>query len=102
MPPTPILLNTTFGPVIQIGCGYDFTCALFQQGAVACWGSNQYGQLGIDSAASSESQMPPEFVPWNLTAPGTPPLLSFMLFAAMCTSSILAPVWMQLWQFGRD
>jgi alpha-tubulin suppressor-like RCC1 family protein len=73
MPPTPILLNSTYGPPIQIGCGADFTCALFQQGAVACWGDNTFGQLGIDSAVTSVSEMPPEFVPWNLTTPGTSP-----------------------------
>lgn len=36
-------------PVSQIAAGADFTCALFTDGKVRCWGSNYYGQLGIDT-----------------------------------------------------
>ena len=27
----------------------DYTCALFMNGSVACWGEDNYGQLGIGS-----------------------------------------------------
>ena len=30
----------------EVSCGRDFTCALLDDGTVACWGGNQEGQLG--------------------------------------------------------
>ncbi len=30
--------------------GYHHTCAKLDDGAVKCWGRNNYGQLGIDNA----------------------------------------------------
>jgi alpha-tubulin suppressor-like RCC1 family protein len=32
--------------VVRIDAGNDFTCALFDDSSVKCWGRNQYGQLG--------------------------------------------------------
>lgn len=34
------------GTVIQLAAGAVHTCALLMDGAVRCWGRNQYGQLG--------------------------------------------------------
>ena len=34
-------------PVVDIGGGDDFVCAVFQSGRVRCWGSNHAGQLGM-------------------------------------------------------
>lgn len=36
----------TGGKVVQVATGADFTCALYQEGNVRCWGYNAYGQLG--------------------------------------------------------
>ena len=33
--------------VRQVSAGSDFTCAALEDDNVRCWGSNQYGQLGI-------------------------------------------------------
>lgn len=33
--------------VQQVVTGYDFSCALMTDGTVRCWGSNDFGQLGI-------------------------------------------------------
>ncbi len=44
MAPTPVpsIRNAT-----AIATGFDFACALLEGGLVQCWGSNEYGQLGI-------------------------------------------------------
>ena len=35
---------------ISISTGNFHSCALLDDGSVKCWGSNQYGQLGIDNS----------------------------------------------------
>jgi alpha-tubulin suppressor-like RCC1 family protein len=35
-------------PVQALGLGVGFTCALLTGGALKCWGSDQYGVLGVD------------------------------------------------------
>jgi alpha-tubulin suppressor-like RCC1 family protein len=42
-PGTPIPLERD---AVAISAGYAHTCALLDDGRLACWGSNQYGQLG--------------------------------------------------------
>jgi alpha-tubulin suppressor-like RCC1 family protein len=38
--------------VVAIGAGGHSSCALFDDGAVRCWGANQYGQLGLGDTIS--------------------------------------------------
>ena len=33
-------------PAVAIEAGFDFTCALMDNGSIMCWGKNHYGQLG--------------------------------------------------------
>ncbi|HMJ11315.1 MAG TPA: hypothetical protein VK524_07890, partial [Polyangiaceae bacterium] len=40
------------GSVVQIAAGVAHTCALLTTGAVRCWGSNNYGELGYPSAGN--------------------------------------------------
>ncbi len=38
-----------------IAAGFDHTCAIVAGGSIKCWGRNDYGQLGIGSAAQQNS-----------------------------------------------
>lgn len=42
----------------QLEAGLEHACALTSSGAVLCWGSNTWGQLGINSPATTESSAP--------------------------------------------
>ena len=45
----PVAVTGLSSGVIALAAGYLHTCALTDTGAVLCWGSNSYGQLGIGS-----------------------------------------------------
>lgn len=45
--------------VTQLSAGGDHTCALFDDGAVYCWGRNDYGQLGLGVAQNIGDNEPP-------------------------------------------
>lgn len=40
------------GEVIQLACGGDHSCVLFDNGKVRCWGFGSYGQLGTQDDAN--------------------------------------------------
>ncbi|KAK7604754.1 hypothetical protein V9T40_005940 [Parthenolecanium corni] len=42
--------------VIEIACGGEFSVVLLNDGKVLTWGSNEFGQLGSNSTASSSSR----------------------------------------------
>jgi len=43
-------------PVSALAAGDDHTCAIFDSGALACWGRNQAGQLGLGDTVDRGSQ----------------------------------------------
>jgi len=40
--------SVTISGVLDIACGYEFTCAVLSYGVIACWGSNDAGQIGAN------------------------------------------------------
>ncbi|MCS7054743.1 MAG: hypothetical protein NZM18_00985 [Thermoflexales bacterium] len=44
--------------VVALAAGADYNCAVMSGGQVYCWGSNQYGQLGIGVATSTAYPTP--------------------------------------------
>lgn len=44
--PTPVPVFSLFSSAQGIACGGSFTCAQLSDGAIACWGNNDQGQLG--------------------------------------------------------
>jgi alpha-tubulin suppressor-like RCC1 family protein len=50
---TPSYVNLGTGrTAINVSAGYNFTCAILDNGTVKCWGNNDYGQLGVGDKIS--------------------------------------------------
>jgi alpha-tubulin suppressor-like RCC1 family protein len=47
----------TMGTLVQVAAGGNVSCALFQSGALYCWGANDRGQLG-PGASAAQSAVP--------------------------------------------
>jgi Alpha-tubulin suppressor and related RCC1 domain-containing proteins len=52
---TPVIvanIGTTLPKAVAVGLGLSHTCALLEDGRIACWGYNYYGQLGDGSTTN--------------------------------------------------
>lgn len=54
------MVATDFGMLVPaaLALGSSFGCALLDDGQVACWGDNGYGQLGVDPASVAQRSLP--------------------------------------------
>lgn len=85
MPPPDVKLT---GNVSQLSLGSRFTCALFSDGSVRCWGLGASGQLGSGSTANigtTPGDMPPQ--PVQLTSITKPLVTSTTTTTAGSTTS---------------
>ncbi len=57
---SPLPVQLLSSGVVSIKAGANHTCALLTTGAVRCWGSNRYGQLGstVNSGTASANNIP--------------------------------------------
>jgi alpha-tubulin suppressor-like RCC1 family protein len=53
--PTRISLPTN---IVSLAAGANFTCALGSEGVATCWGSNAYGERGVDTAPIEPTPLP--------------------------------------------
>jgi alpha-tubulin suppressor-like RCC1 family protein len=52
--PAPVAVTGLTGSVVSLAAGEGETCVLYAGGTVACWGANDYGQLGLGSTSGPE------------------------------------------------
>jgi hypothetical protein len=59
----PQLVEGLPGGAASLAIGREHICALFADGALRCWGSNQWGQLGASSCGGQTNCLVPVVVP---------------------------------------
>lgn len=79
--------------VADVGLGVDFTCSLDRRGVASCWGSNEFGQLGLPDGTLSDRTTP---VPVSSAGSGLRGLAVGAFHACAITTAGGAKCW------GRD
>ena len=64
----PVVVEGLPGPVTAVSVGDGHTCALIDDGQVACWGYNEYGGLGDGSTLDRTRPVVVEGLPGSVTA----------------------------------
>ncbi len=57
-PEGPVQLTALGQEVVSVAAGFSHTCAALRDGSVRCWGSSEYGALGLGKNVSSPAPTP--------------------------------------------
>lgn len=86
------------GATVQLAVGSDFACARSDEGAVRCWGSNEFGQLGLGTTEAIGDDEPPAQTPEvELMGPAVD-----VAAGAHHACAVLEDGLVQCWGLGRD
>lgn len=88
--------GTPLAGIVEVGGGYDYTCARDAAGGVWCWGSNAGGQLG-DGTVTSRSTAAPV-----LDAPMGAPLTGALDLDVGASVACVHKAGDEIWCWGRN
>ena len=80
---------------VTVVAGGEHTCAITGDGRLKCWGSNQYGQLGVGLMSVGEYTNTPVFVEWQ-----TSEAVTSIALGSIHTCAVLADA--SLWCWGHN
>ena len=80
---------------VTVVAGVEHTCAITGDGRLKCWGSNQYGQLGVSLMSVGEYTNTPVFVEWQ-----TSEAVTSIALGSIHTCAVLADA--SLWCWGHN
>ncbi|HVU02831.1 MAG TPA: hypothetical protein VHE30_13820 [Polyangiaceae bacterium] len=104
----PLSLSTSPGlHVLELEAGFEHTCALLSDHTVACWGSNQHGQLGYGRTDTiGDDELPSSVGPVSVTpgpSPGTGPVSALATGTTNYhTCAVVGSSEVKCWGYGED
>jgi alpha-tubulin suppressor-like RCC1 family protein len=75
---------------VQVACGFQFTCALLDNGEVKCWGFNHEGELGLGDTKNRGDrrlQMGDNLPPVELGSGRTATQISSLISTSVCEAT---------------
>ncbi len=88
------------GPVEQVACGDDFSCAILTGGVVKCWGGNEHGSLGLGDTADRGDQ--PNEMGANLPARSLPAPAARVFAGGKHACALLVTGELACWGYNRE
>jgi alpha-tubulin suppressor-like RCC1 family protein len=89
--PSPKVVTTLGTSAIDVVAGHDHTCAFTTTGALDCWGSNQYGEVGPSGGTCQSTGC--RTYPSALTAIGTTAVAAAIGYLHVCVLQGDGSVW---------
>ncbi len=84
--------------VLEITAGHRHTCALFSNGGIKCWGSNQWGQLGVQANSGT---ITPNNVPLDVDGLGAGSGVIQVIAGDNHTCALLSTGAVKCWGWNR-